>query len=122
MKSLSAYEFTRFEADFTAKEVARKYDLGTIAFMIAYSNPNRNLREEREYKEASDIFYELTMSCTYEEAVKWAAYWTANAIAYGNQTKCSDWMHKFLAANDLYEYLLSQRCAGTRYTKGGTSV
>lgn len=112
MNGMSAYEFTRFEADFTAKEVAQYYDLGTIEFMIGYNNPDRNLREEPEYIDADSVFYELTMSCSYEEALNWAKYWTMNAIAYGNQTRNRDWMHKFLAAYDLYTYLLSQKNVG----------
>jgi hypothetical protein len=108
---MTAYEFTRFTADYTAKEVAKKYDLGTLEFLINYHS-TENLRETPEYEEAKDIFYELTMSCNEAEAINWAKYWIMNAIAYGNQTKNKDWRQKFLAANDLYEYLLSQRCTG----------
>lgn len=114
---MNAYEFTRFEADFTAKEKAKSYDLGTIEFLIGYNNPNRNFREEPEYKEAYDMFIELTMSCSYNEAVSWAKYWTMNAIAYGNQTKDRKWMVFFLAANDLYTYLLSQRSVGVHWDR-----
>lgn len=112
---MNAYEFTRFEADFTAREVSKKYDLGTIEFMIHYNNPGKDFSQDPEYIDAYNTFMELTMSCTYNEAIKWAHYWIVNAIAYGNQTKNKDWMQKFLAANDLYVYLLSQRSVGSRW-------
>lgn len=114
---MNAYEFTRFEADFTAKEKAKGYDLGTIEFLIQYNNPKRDFRSEAEYKEAYDMFIELTMSCNEKEAISWAKYWVMNSIAYGNQTKDRKWMVFFMAANDLYTYLLSNGCVGVHYSK-----
>lgn len=113
---MNAYEFTRFEADFTAKEKARGYDLGTIEFLIQYNNPTIDFPSTEKYKEAYDMFLELTMSCSYNEAVNWAKYWVMNAIAYGNQTKDRDWRYFFMAANDLYKYLLSQKSVGVHYS------
>ena len=109
---MNVYEFTRFEADYTSKVKAQGYDLGTIEFLIRYNNPDRNFEEEAEYKEARDVFLDVTMSCNEAEAVQWMEYFVVNAIAYGIATKSRDWMPKFLAANDLYTYLLSQRCTG----------
>lgn len=113
---MTAYEFTRFEADFTAKEKAATYDLGTIRFLIGYNNPGKDFTADARYEQAYDMFIELTMGCDYGEAVNWAKYWVMNAIAYGNQTKDRDWMYFFLAADDLYSYLLSQKCVGVHYS------
>lgn len=112
---MTAYEFTRFEADFTSNMKAQAYDAGTVEFQIGYNNPGRNFREESEYLDAQDMFMELTMGCNEAESIRWAQYWMANAIAYGIQTKNGDWRHKFLAANDLFNYLVSQRSTGVHY-------
>lgn len=103
---MTGHEFTRFEADFTAKMKAKKYyDAGTVAYLIEYTNPGVDLQDSADYKDAKYWFVETTMSCTKEEALNWMGYYMANAIAYGIQTKNLDWRTKFLAAYDLYNKL-----------------
>lgn len=117
---MNAYEFTRFEADFTAKEKVKGYDVGTVEYLIEYNAHGKNLRADAEYIDARDTFIELTMSCNEAEALNWLKYWAANAIAYGNQTRNKDWRHKFLAANDLYRGILSRRSVGVRWDRSIT--
>ena len=109
MKALSAYEFTRFDADFTAKEKTQYYDLRAVEFLIEYRAKGVDLRKTDDYKECKDTFIELTMSGDLEEAISWMEYWMANAMAYGNQTRNLDWRTKFLAAYDIHEGLLKHR-------------
>lgn len=108
MAGMSAYEFTRFESDFTARERVKHYDARTVAFLIEYNSKAHNLREDKEYKDAKNVFIELTMSCNLNEAINWMRYWIANAMAYGNQTRNMDWRHKFLAAYDLLNHLYKE--------------
>lgn len=108
---MNGYEFTRFEANYTSKMKAQYYDAGTLSFMIEYNHPDRNLRDEFDYKDAKDWFIETTMSCNKDERINWMKYYMANAIAYGIQTKNPDWQHKFLAAYDLFIHVTEGRVA-----------
>ena len=99
---MNAYEFTRFDADFTAKAKAGAYDIRTLAFLIDYHDKEKALRQSGDYADCKETFIELTMSCTEEEAKRWMEYWMANAIAYGLETQNRDWRTKFLAAYDIY--------------------
>ena len=100
---MDAYEFTRFDADYTAKEATKDYDLKTIEYLIHYNNPTRDFRSEKEYEEAKDVFYDCTLSCDYDEAIRWMKYFVMNSIAYGNQTRDTKWMIFFLASYDIYK-------------------
>ena len=102
---MTAYEFTRFEADYTSKVKAATYQANTLAFLLIQSNPNKDLREQPEYKEADFMFFECTSSCNKQEALHWLDYWQANAIAYGIATGDSKWGYFFLAAYDMAEEL-----------------
>lgn len=99
---MTAYEFTKIGMDFTGKVKPRCYDASVVAFQIEYGHGANDPREEKEYHEAENIYLDLTMSCTREEAVSWMKYWMVNAIAYGIVTKSRDWQYKFLAAYDLW--------------------
>ena len=107
MKALTAYEFTRFDADFTAKEKTQYYDMDTVEFLIRHYSKGVDLRSTPDYEDCKDTFIELTMSGDLDEAKGWMQYWMANAMAYGNQTRNLDWRTKFLAAYDIYKGLAS---------------
>lgn len=103
---MTAYEFTRFESDFTTKMKAKALSIDTVKFSIEYNNPDKDLCTSEKYKDAEDIFIESTMSCTKIEAIEWMKYYMANAIAYGIQTKDTDWMYFFLAAYNIFTNLV----------------
>lgn len=102
---MNAYEFTRFEADFTNTLKAKSYNITDMAKKIYATSGGRDFRKDSHYKECEDMYVELTMSCDKKEAIGWMQYWMVNAIAYGIQTKNLDWKCKFLAAYDLYNSL-----------------
>lgn len=99
---MTAYEFTRPGVDFT-NYANPQYDVGIVEWCIEHNNPGRDFTQEPAYKEADNIFFEITSSCTKTEAMNWLKFYMVSAIGYGVKTKNSDWMHKFLAARDLYE-------------------
>ena len=105
---MTGYEFTRFEADFTAKTKARAYDANVVAMqaMRAFDLAGKNYKGNEDYQDAKDWFLETTMSCDQHEAINWMKYYMANAIAYGIQTKNLDWRTKFLAAYDIFNGLV----------------
>lgn len=104
-KYLNAYEFTRFNADFTHKLKAQAYDIDNMASKVLSSFGTQNPRQDGHYIECTDMFLELTMSGDKDEALDWMSYWMVNAIAYGIETKNLDWKLKFLAAYDIYQSL-----------------
>lgn len=103
---MNAYEFTRFEADYTSKVKASAYDVETVRLQIELANPEVDFRKDADYQDAKNMFIETTMSCDREETVNWLKYYMSNAIAYGIETKNLDWRTKFLAARDLFNYLM----------------
>lgn len=107
---MNAYEFTRFESDFTSKVKAPAYDARIVAMMAARSFEKncKDYKQDPDYIEARHVFIDTTMSCNQREAVQWLQYYMANAIAYGIQTKNLDWKTKFLAAWDLYRQMPSK--------------
>ena len=102
---MTAYEFTRFEADYTSKVRAREYDADMLASLLIQRNPNKNLREQKEYKDADFMFFEVIQSCDRQEARGWLQYFMANAIAYGLSTHDTDWGYFFLVAYDMLKEL-----------------
>lgn len=102
---MTAYEFTRFESDYTSKAKAGFYDANIIASLLEQRNSGKDLRKQPEYKEADFVYFELTGSCDRQEAMSWMKYWMANAIAYGIQTGDTKWGYFFLAAYDLMQEL-----------------
>ena len=107
---MTAYEFTRFEADRTYLLKAKGYDIDVIAMKIDLANLSRNcFRDTVEYANAQDVFYDLTMSCNDKEALRWLGHWMLNAIAYASQTKDLDWRIFFIAAYDIYNSILRHR-------------
>ena len=103
---MTAYEFTRFDVDFTAKVKAQAYDANVIALQIEYAHKEDSPREHEEYEDAKHTFIELTMSCDREEALGWMRFWMVNALAYGIATKERDWQYKYLAAYDLQKSIM----------------
>jgi hypothetical protein len=58
---MTAYEFTRFEADRTHLLKVKGYDIDTIAFQIDYSNPGKDcFRDTKEYAEHEMTFRDVT--------------------------------------------------------------
>ena len=105
---MNAYEFTRFEADKVNTLKAKGYDIDTVAYLIDYNNPDKNyFRDTKEYQEAQDVFYELTMSCNLKERIGWMKRWMLNAIAYGF-SKDLNWRAFFMAAYDIHSNLITE--------------
>ncbi len=100
---MTAYEFTRFDVDFLNNLKAYKYNISDVSSKITSNNPD--IRTEQPYEDAKSTFIELTMSCETHEAVSWMKSWILQSIGYGIQTKNRDWMHKFLAAEDILHSL-----------------
>lgn len=99
---MTAYELTK--TDYTGKVKPQTYQANTLAFLLI-SNNSKDLRAQPEYKEAEDIYYEVTGSCNMQEAKHWLNYFQANAIAYGIATQDKKWGYYFLAAYDMSERL-----------------
>lgn len=108
---MTGYEFTRFDADYTSKIKAKSYEASVVAMQAerAFYINGKDYKEEADYQDAKDWFYETTMSCNEAEAINWMKYYMANAIAYGIQTKNLDWRTKFLAAWDIFVELTKGR-------------
>ena len=105
---MTAYEFTRFDADITHTLKAKGYDVDVVAMQIDRSNPGKEcFRNTSEYKDANDTFIELTMSCEKSEAIWWMGRWMLNAMAYGRQMKDLNWMAFFMAAYDIRKSLVA---------------
>lgn len=105
---MTAYQFTRFEADRVHTLKARGFDIDIIKMQIGLSNPNKNFfRNTKEYKDAQNTYYDLTMSCSKEEAIEWMCRWMLNAIAYASQTKDLNWRVFFMAAYDIHAALIA---------------
>lgn len=108
MKKLSGYEFTDINyvmnqlESWKAQKIVQQYDASTIAFKIEYDNPNWDIRNDADYKDARYWFIETTASCDPEEAMNWMEMYMACAISYGVETKNLDWMSKYMAAYDLF--------------------
>lgn len=67
---MTAHEFTKYNVDFRNILKVRSYDVNVVAEKINTNDPKHNyFRYTKEYKEASDIFIELTMSCDRNEAI-----------------------------------------------------
>lgn len=99
---MTAYELTRFEANYACKQKAGTYCADVVALQLTSGRTDH--RQNPKYKAAEDVYYDLTGACTAEEAQRWAQYWTANALAYGIQTRDMDWVYLFLAAYDLSKH------------------
>lgn len=104
---MTAYDFIK--TDYTKKAKHQTYQANTLAFLLIQSNPGKDLREQPEYKEAEDAFYDSTMSCNREEAINWMSYYQSNAIAYGLATNDTRWGYYFLAAFDIQQRLIKNR-------------
>ena len=98
--------------DFTPRGLYR-YDVNVEACNIEWRNRGENfdtenikLRKSEEYLEAQDLFYELTMSCTVQEAMFWLKQWMYKARAYaGTKLDMKTWEAYYLAAFDIWHKL-----------------
>lgn len=116
---MDAYEFTRFEADFTSKVKAQAYEASVVATLAkqAFDEAGIDYKQDADYIDAKHVFIELTMSCDMQEAINWMKYWMADAIAYGIMTKNLDWRTKFLAAYDIFNDLVPVRAGSNAFMK-----
>ena len=110
---MTGYEFTRFEADYTCKAKAQRYEASIVAMHArkSFDDAFVDYTKDADYIDAREWFIETTMSCNKKEAIEWMKYYMANAIAYGIQTKNLDWKTKFLAAYDIFIELTQSRYA-----------
>ena len=99
---MTGYEFTKFNPAYACKCKAKEYDLNVLVRKIEEQG---DCRTNADYEDCQNIYYELTQSCDLEECRSWMRFWMNNAIAYGIQTKNSDWRYKFLAAYDIWNGL-----------------
>jgi hypothetical protein len=106
---MTAYEFTKPQADFTSKVKKQSFEASVITLQIELAHKERNPREDNHYIECKSIFYDVTDSCNKQEATNWMTYFMSNAIAYGIVTHARDWQYKFLAAYDIFNQLTSMR-------------
>lgn len=105
---MTAYDFIRLEPDRNNLRKADLYDAGILEEILVGTNYNKNLREQKEYKQAEGAFIDCTMSCDRDEAIGWMRYWMGKAIAYGLATKDKNWGYFFLAAYDLRRHLIKE--------------
>ena len=102
---MTAYEFTKFNVTFPYRQKALQCNMDRVYQLININNPGRDFTKDPEYKDAHNIFIDLTMSCDRGEAMNWMMEWVVDAVAYGFQTGNTDWQHKFLAARDILNSL-----------------
>ena len=98
---MTGYEFVKLEMSRSNMRKAELYDARELENLLVRMNKNKDLREQKEYKDAEDAFIDCTMSCERSEAIGWMRYWMGKAIAYGLETKDKRWGYFFLAAYDL---------------------
>ena len=102
---MEAYEFANFNPDRKCMSLVQsKYACEDVAQKIirTFSAKGKDYRKEKDYKESSRVFIELTMSCDEFECISWMEHWMATAMAYGIQTKNLDWQTKFMAAWNIW--------------------
>ena len=107
--AFTAYKFVKSEEnrDYTPKGFNR-YHRETVAAEIEWRNRGPNfdtdvLRRTSAYEEAEDLFYELTMSGSREEAMFCLRHWMDKAWAW--QWREKNWEIFFLAAYYIYKKL-----------------
>lgn len=98
---MTGYEFIKVKINRRNLERAEMYDANELEKLLIRMNKNKDLREQRDYKDAQDAFIDCTMSCDRGEAIGWMRAWIGKAIAYGLETKDTKWGYFFLAAYDL---------------------
>lgn len=103
---MTAYEFIKLKVSNNSPRQAEMYDANVLERLLVYRNSGKDLRKQREYKEAEDAFYDCTMSCDRDEAKECMAYFMGKAIAYGLQTQDTKWGYFFLAAFDIHKRLI----------------
>lgn len=103
---MTALEFIKFRPDWMAKSfkrAERAFDSDVLAMKAKESI--KNYKNNSDYNETLELLYDVTMSCSKQEAIKWAEYYMKTAIVYGLDSKNLDWRTKFLASYDLLEAL-----------------
>lgn len=103
---MTALEFIKFRPDWMTKNfkrAERAFDSDVLAMKAKESI--KNYKNDSDYNETLDLLYDVTMSCSKQEAIKWAEYYMKTAIVYGLDSQNLDWKTKFLASHDLLEAL-----------------
>lgn len=103
---MTAYEFIKNDVSVIDRKKVDLYDADMLVSILEKVNSGKNLREQKEYRDAWDSFIDCTMSCDRGEAIGWMRYWMGKAIAYGLETKRREWGYFFLAAYDLRRDLM----------------
>lgn len=100
---MTAYEFLNWtpSAEAYMKATEKRYSdaplLRTKIELAFKSDP----RKFDDYKESKNLFIDVTMSGTIDEAICYMERLMVDAVAYGIETKNKDWQTKFLAAYDI---------------------
>ena len=79
----------------------KKYDVNVIAFLL------RDYRETKAYKRELGRIYDLTISCSKDEAINWATKFMMDAIGSANGTRNDELRVRFLAAYDVRQSLIA---------------
>lgn len=98
-----AHNLSKFDADHFVKTKASTYNVDIVALQLTGGTTDH--RKNPKYKIADNLYFDLTSSCTKQEAKNWAVYFISNSLAYGIQMQDMDWVYMFLAAYDLYKEL-----------------
>lgn len=104
---MTGYEFIKFRPSQGYRNKAELYDADELKDLLLMRNKEKDLRDQRDYKDAQGAFIDCTMSCDREEAIGWMRFWMGKAIAYGLQTHDKKWGYFFLAAYDLRSELIN---------------
>lgn len=103
---MTAYEFTRMESDFTKKVRIDHIDRFKVDDWM--DERVESLRSTKEYRDACNIFMEITMSCDTEERIGWMNYFMNNAVAYGIFSKDTNWVYFYSAAYEIKRCLIGE--------------
>lgn len=101
MSALSVLN-TDFTEELTRRNI-RGLDINAYYKTIAQRNKLSKVRNCADYQSIQDLIYDMTMSCSCDECVRWLRYFMVNAIGYGYKTLNKDWILYFLAAWDIHK-------------------
>lgn len=102
---MTAYEFINARIKRNSLVYSDWYKPSHLEKILIDSNKGKDLRKQREYQDAQDMFIDVTMSCDMEEAIGSLEFFREKAVAYGLETKDKNWGYFFLAAYDLEKRL-----------------
>lgn len=91
---------TREIPQYKMNELAKKVEMSFVKAGDSYQND--------DYYDSQEWMMEVTSSCDKEEAIDWMKYFMDKAVIYGKKEKNKDWKTKYLAAYDMYCYLVEE--------------